>query len=80
VAVLIAAPEDKEMERLILAHTPRFRRLLDAAEGRIQQTGGVGHEEFWQSADKAFGNSKSGPLSLHFFVIVKQQPGRSFYP
>jgi antitoxin (DNA-binding transcriptional repressor) of toxin-antitoxin stability system len=51
VAVLIAVPEDDELERLVLAYTPRFRRLLDAAEQRIQQTGGVQHEDFWKVLD-----------------------------
>ena len=46
VAVLISVPDDDELERLVLAHTPRFRRLLDAAEQRIQQTGGISHEDF----------------------------------
>ncbi len=49
VAVLIAVLEDDDLERLIWAHTPRVRRLLDAAEQRIQQTGGVKHEDFWKS-------------------------------
>jgi len=53
VAVLISILEDDELERLVLAHTPRFRRLLDAAEQRIQQTGGTRHEEFWKSLDTA---------------------------
>jgi len=53
VAVLISILENDELERLVLAYTPRFRRLLDAAEQRIQQTGGVGHEEFWKSLDTA---------------------------
>jgi len=53
VAVLISILEDDELERLVLAYTPRFRRLLDAAEQRIQQTGGVRHEEFWKSFDTA---------------------------
>jgi len=53
VAVLISALEDEELERLILAHTPRFRRLLDAAEQRIQQTGGIAHEDFWNSLERA---------------------------
>jgi prevent-host-death family protein len=53
VAVLISILEDDELERLVLAYTPRFRRLLDAAEQRIQQTGGIGHEEFWKSFDTA---------------------------
>jgi len=53
VAVLLSILEDDELERLVLAYTPRFRRLLDAAEQRIRQTGGVGHEEFWKSLDTA---------------------------
>ena len=48
VAVLVSVPEEDELERLVLAHTPRFRRLLDAAEQRIQQTGDIKHEDFWK--------------------------------
>ncbi|RLC75268.1 MAG: hypothetical protein DRJ03_30530 [Chloroflexi bacterium] len=47
VAVLVSMLEDDELERFILAHTPRFRRLLDAAEERIRQTGGMKHDDFW---------------------------------
>ncbi|MBM3135734.1 MAG: type II toxin-antitoxin system Phd/YefM family antitoxin [Chloroflexi bacterium] len=53
VAVLIAVLEEDDLERLVLAHTPRFRRLLDAAEQCIQQTGGVKHEDFWKVLDVA---------------------------
>ena len=51
VAVLLSILEDDELERLVLAHTPKFRRLLDAAEQRIQQTGGIDHEDLWSSLD-----------------------------
>jgi prevent-host-death family protein len=51
VAVLISVLEDDELERLVLAYTPKFRRLLDAAEQRIQQTGGIRHEDFWETLD-----------------------------
>lgn len=51
VAVLIAALGEEELERLVLAHTPKFRRLLEAARERIQKTGGVGHEDFWRSVE-----------------------------
>jgi hypothetical protein len=37
------------LERLVLAHTPRFMALLDAAEARIRKRGGVTHKEFWSS-------------------------------
>jgi len=40
VAVLVSVSEADEIERLVLAHTPRFRRLLDAAEQRVRRTGG----------------------------------------
>jgi prevent-host-death family protein len=51
VAALISATDDEELERLVLAHTPKFRRLLDAAEQRIRKTGGIKHEDFWKSIE-----------------------------
>lgn len=59
VAVLVSAPEGDELERLVLAYTPKFRQLLDAAEQRIQQTGGIMHEDFWESVESA-GEQRSG--------------------
>ncbi len=50
-AVLVPVFEDDDLERLVLAHTPRFRRLLDAADQRIRETGGVKHEDFWQAVE-----------------------------
>ena len=38
------------LERFILAHTPRFRRLLEAAARRIGRGKGLAHEEFWKAA------------------------------
>jgi len=51
VAALISVSEEEELERLILAHSPKFNRLLDAASQRIQKTGGISHEDFWKSFD-----------------------------
>ena len=51
-AVLIAVPDDEELERLVLAHTPKFERLLEAARGRIQDSGGVEHQDFWQLVEQ----------------------------
>jgi prevent-host-death family protein len=53
VAVLIAAMEDEEeLERLILAYTPRFRKLIEDARQRILAGGGIAHEDFWRSLEK----------------------------
>ena len=51
VAALISVSEEEELERLVLAHTPKFNRLLDAASQRIQKNGGVSHEDFWKSVE-----------------------------
>jgi prevent-host-death family protein len=48
VAVLLSVEDEDELERLILAYTPRFRAILDVAREQIQQTGSIEHEAFWQ--------------------------------
>ena len=52
VAVITGVTDADDLERLVLAHTPRFRRLLDAAERRIAATGGTSHDEFWSSMEQ----------------------------
>ena len=49
VAVITGVTDADDLERLVLAHTPRFRRLLDAAERRIAETGGIPHDELWSA-------------------------------
>ena len=44
---LLAVGDEDELERLVLAYTPRFRAILDAARQRIRETGGIKHEYFW---------------------------------
>lgn len=51
VAVLLSVEDEEELERLILAYTPRFRAILDAARQQIRETGGIEHEEFWQEME-----------------------------
>ena len=48
VAALVAITDEDELERLVLAHTPRLRQLLDAAAERIKHGGGIPHDAFWQ--------------------------------
>jgi prevent-host-death family protein len=51
VAVLLAISDEDEIERLILAYSKKFGPLLEAAERRIQETGGVRHEDFWKGVE-----------------------------
>lgn len=46
--VMIAVGEDEdELERLVLAHSPRFREVLSQSREEIRSTGGISHEDFW---------------------------------
>ena len=51
VAVLLSIEDEEELERLVLAYTPRFQGILAAARRQIRETGGIGHEEFWQKVE-----------------------------
>ena len=53
-AVLVAVSDEEELERLVLAHTPRFMSLLDSAYARVKKGRGIKHAEFW----KAFGKKR----------------------
>jgi prevent-host-death family protein len=52
VAALVSVTDEDELERLVLAYTPRFRRLPDAAEKRINKEGGIRDQDFWDSVNK----------------------------
>jgi len=48
VAVLLGLADEDEIERLIMAYSPRFQAILSRGRQEIQQTGGIAHEEFWR--------------------------------
>ncbi|MBI3960450.1 MAG: type II toxin-antitoxin system Phd/YefM family antitoxin [Chloroflexi bacterium] len=47
VVLMLQIKDDDDLECLLLAHSPAFQALLDKAEKRIQETGGLSHEEVW---------------------------------
>src|SRR2546430_2722954 len=51
VAVLLAVTDDDELERLVLAHSPKFQALLDKSRRQIEKTGGIPHEQFWREVE-----------------------------
>ena len=51
IAVLLSIEDEDELERLVLAYTPKFRAILEAAREQIRETGGIEHEEFWQEME-----------------------------
>ena len=50
--VPVSNEDEKELERLILAYSPRFRRLLEEAEESIEQGRGIEHEDLWRALEQ----------------------------
>src|SRR6516225_7002137 len=59
VAALVAVTDEDELERLLLAHSPKFQALLDKSRRQIEETGGIPHDDFWREV-AAETHSKSG--------------------
>jgi prevent-host-death family protein len=51
VAVLLSMEDEDELERLILAYSPQFRRILRIAEKQIQDGYGIPHDELWKEIE-----------------------------
>ena len=59
VAVLVAVGDDDDVERLLMAHSPRLQAILAAARQRIQEGKGIPHDEFWEKVEKKRGIEKA---------------------
>src|SRR5579871_2596032 len=49
VAVLLAVKDDDELERLVLAHSPKFQAILGVSRQQIEENRGISHDEFWRT-------------------------------
>ncbi|RPI85480.1 MAG: type II toxin-antitoxin system prevent-host-death family antitoxin, partial [Planctomycetaceae bacterium] len=49
VAVLIGVEDEDEIERLLMAYSPRLRSILDESRRQIAEGQGIGHDEFWSN-------------------------------
>ena len=47
VAVLVGVQDEDEIERLLLAYSPRLRAILKQSRQQIAEGNGIGHEELW---------------------------------
>ena len=51
VAVLLAVEDEEELERLLIAYSPRLQRILQMAEEEIRAGRGQEHETFWDEVE-----------------------------
>ncbi len=60
VAVLLSLHDEEELERILLAYSPKLQRILRQAEKQIEAGQGIEHDEFWQMLEE----STEGPPEL----------------
>jgi len=53
VAVLLAVTDEDELERLVLAHSPKFQGILGKSRRQIEEGGGILHDAFWSEVSAA---------------------------
>ena len=51
VGVLLAVEDDEELERLVMAYSPRLRTILGAARERIRKGAGIRHQDLWNELE-----------------------------
>lgn len=55
VAVLLAIADEDEIERLILAYSPKFQAIMEQGKAQIKAGERLTHEEFWEEVDAEVG-------------------------
>jgi hypothetical protein len=58
VAVIVGVQDEDEIERLLLAYSPRLQAILEASRKQIQEGEVLSHEEFWAEVEAS---RASGP-------------------
>jgi PHD/YefM family antitoxin component YafN of YafNO toxin-antitoxin module len=56
VAILLAPSDEEDLERLLLARSPRFRALLDQSRQSIEAGKGLSRDEFWRAVEELCGD------------------------
>lgn len=63
VAMLLAPIDDEDLERLLLAASPKFQSLMKAARDRFAAGKGISEKEFWKrvNSDRPNPTRKKSP-------------------
>jgi prevent-host-death family protein len=58
VAVLLAAGNNEDIERLLMGHSRELQEILEAARRRFRAGAGIPHERFWQEVQRENTNKR----------------------
>ncbi len=54
VAVLLGMQDEDEIERLVLAHSPKFQAILEKSRQQIREGQRLSEEDFWRELDAEY--------------------------
>jgi prevent-host-death family protein len=60
VAVIVGVSDEDEIERLLMAYSPRLQAILNASRKQIREGDVLKHEEFWAHVAAARATKQSG--------------------
>src|SRR5947209_13228494 len=60
VAVIVGVQDEDEVERLLMAYSPRLQAILEASRQQIRDGDVLSHEEFWAEVEASRAKRRSG--------------------
>lgn len=61
VAVIVGVQDEDEIERLLMAYSPRLQQILETSRQQIREGKWVSHEEFWAERETSPASKRRGP-------------------
>ena len=59
IGALLSVQDKEDLERLLLAHSPKLNEIFDRAHERIRQGKGIPHDQFWAEVEAIPATKKS---------------------
>jgi prevent-host-death family protein len=54
VALLLSVKDEDEIERLLLAYSPKFKNIMHVAERQVREGKGIKHDDFWREMETEY--------------------------
>ena len=54
VALLLSVKDEDEIERLLLAYSPKFKSIMHLAERQVRDGKGIKHDDFWRDIETEY--------------------------
>ena len=72
VAVLLGGKNDEEIERLMMACSPKLRRIMSRSEAQIKAGRGIPEDEFWAKVDAEYSKPRKKAKST---LVARKKAG-----